>query len=162
MEGRRERSIIAANATKGSKGINTKRLSRNVGGAGQLASRSTTKVESPVGDLADKAAEAAKREGRKPARTHESIALVIDRYKSRLLSIYQRALRDDPTLAGNVVFEITITPNGAVELCKIISSDLQSEVLEKKLTTRIKLINFGAQKGVDTMIVTVPIDFYPQ
>ena len=167
-EGRRERSIIASNATKGSGGISTGHLSRDIGsgsGAGQLATRSTTKVEESLIDkLAEKEAleaEAAKKEGRKAARTHEQIALVIDRYKSKLLSIYQRALRDDPTLRGNVVFELTIAPDGSVTECKVMSSDLHDEALEQKLIARIKMINFDA-KDVDTMIVTIPIDFYPQ
>jgi len=149
----KERSVITSNAMKGSGGINTASLSRSTGGAAQLAGRDITQVESPVAQKAEK-------EERIAARSHEEIQLVIDRYKSRLLAIYQRALRDDPTLRGQVVFEITIEPDGRVSASTVLSSDLKSAALEKKLATRIKMFKFGA-KDVEKMIVTVPIDFYP-
>ena len=150
----KERSVITSNAMKGSGGINTASLSRSTGGAAQLAGRDITQVESPVAQKAEK------EEERKVARSHEEIQLVIDRYKSRLLAIYQRALRDDPTLRGQVVFEITIAADGSVTASTVLSSDLKSSSLEKKLATRIKMFKFGA-KDVEKMIVTVPIDFYP-
>ena len=151
----KERSVITSNAMKGSGGINTASLSRSTGGAAQLAGRQVTQVESPVAQ-----AKPEEEDKRKNARSHEEIQLVIDRYKSRLLAIYQRALRDDPTLRGQVVFEITISPEGKVTASTVISSDLKNTDLEKKLATRIKMFKFGA-KNVDKMIVTVPIDFYP-
>lgn len=151
----KERSVITSNAMKGSGGINTASLSRSTGGAAQLAGRQVTQVESPVAQ-----AKPEETDKRKNARSHEEIQLVIDRYKSRLLAIYQRALRDDPTLRGQVVFEITISPEGKVIDSTVISSDLNNDDLEKKLATRIKMFKFGA-KDVEKMIVTVPIDFYP-
>jgi TonB family protein len=149
----RERSVITANAMKGSGGIDSSRLSRSTGGETQLAGRSVTQVQSPIGGQPEE-------EDKKSARSHEEIALVIDRNKSKLLSIYQRAIRDDPTLRGQVVFEITIDPSGKVTNVKVVSSDLKNPELEKKLSLRMKLFKFGA-KDVEVMIVTVPIDFYP-
>lgn len=93
-------------------------------------------------------------------RTHEEISLDVDRYKSRLLAIYQRALRGNPSLRGQVVFKVTIEVSGKVSRVEVVSSALNDERLERKLAARFKMFKFGA-RDVDTMIVTIPIDFYP-
>ncbi len=93
-------------------------------------------------------------------RTHEQIFLVIDRYKSRLLSIYQRALRGNPSLRGQVVFEIAIEATGNVSMAKVLSSELNDTALEKKIATQIMTFKFGAQE-VEKMFISIPIDFYP-
>jgi TonB family protein len=69
-------------------------------------------------------------------------------------------LRDDPTLQGKVVVKLTIAPSGQVLDCQLISSELRSPDLERKLLVRIKQFDFGA-RAVDTMVVTYPIDFLP-
>jgi protein TonB len=151
-----KRSIIAAHANKDSGGIDTSRLSRNVSST-ELAGRETTQVEAPVslgtvtgnngGD-------------RLAARTIEEIQLIFDKNKGAIYSIYNRALRKNPTLRGKVVLNITIDPSGKVLDCKIISSEVDSTEFAEKLVTRVKLFNFGA-KDVDTMVITYPIDFLP-
>lgn len=93
-------------------------------------------------------------------RSSEQTALVVDRYKSRLLAIYQRALRRNPSLRGRIIFEIVIEATGKVSAAKVISSDVNDEVLEKKLATRIMMFKFGARE-IEKMTLTIPIDFYP-
>ncbi|MDH3715867.1 MAG: TonB family protein, partial [Gammaproteobacteria bacterium] len=61
---------------------------------------------------------------------------------------------------GKVVLEITIAPSGKVTSVKLVSSELSSPKLERKLVARIKLIDFG-QKEVETVTTTLPIDFFP-
>ena len=63
-------------------------------------------------------------------------------------------------MSGKVVFEITIDPSGGVTNVKIVSSELNSPPLEKRLITLFKTFNFGA-KEVETMVVTFPVDFLP-
>ena len=46
--------------------------------------------------------------------------------KGALDAIYNRALREDPTLQGKVVFEIKGGPTGEVLSCKVVFSDLHS------------------------------------
>jgi len=151
------RSIITANATKGSGGINTSRLSRDTGGS-NLASRSVTQVKSKLKGTSGKV----KRSGgsRKAGRSLEDLQLVFDKNKGAIYAIYNRALRKDPTLEGKVVMEITIAPSGRVTKCRVISTELNNPKLERKLIARIKLFRFGA-KNVDTMITTYPIVFLP-
>jgi TonB family protein len=118
-------------------------------------------VESPVEMVAKAPQQAAKAEGSaKPSRTYEEVSLVFDKNKGAIYSLYSRALRQDPTLQGKVVLEITIDPSGHVTDCKIVSSELNSPELESKLIARVKLLAFGA-RNVEVLVVTYPIDFLP-
>ena len=148
--------VLTARATQGSGGINTQGLSRSTGGK-QLASRNTADVTSTM--AVDTATERRTRSGQ-AARGEEEIELVFQRNKSAIFSLYNRALRRDPSLQGKVVLELTITPDGRVSKCHIVSSELKNPALEHKLVTRIKLFRFAA-KPVATITITYPIDFLP-
>ena len=50
----------------------------------------------------------------KASRSEEEIALVFDRNKGAIYSIYTRALRDKPDLQGKLVLELTISPQGEI------------------------------------------------
>jgi protein TonB len=161
------RALITSNATGGSGGINTGAYSRDTGGGG-LAGRATTMVEGVAGGGGGGGpggggggGGAVKRGGSgKASRSIEDIKLVFDRNKGSIYSIYNRALREDPTLAGKVVLELTIAPAGQVLKCRIVSSELHAPDLEEKLLARIRMWDFGA-KDVDVMIVNWPVDFLP-
>lgn len=157
-----ERSLLAANATGGSGGINTARLSRDTGGQG-LAGRTTTRVSSPTTEGGGGGGAAGKFQrggGNKATRSSEEIQLVFDRNKSAIYSLYNRELRRDPALQGKVVIELKIAPSGRVLACRVISSELGSPELEEKFVARVMLFDFGA-KDVDTTVVTNRFDFSP-
>lgn len=151
-----ERSMITSGIAAGSGGINTGQLSRDTGGT-QLASRQTTRVESPVGETQ---ATRTSKSGRGAGRTPEEIQLVFDRNKSTIDALYRRALRADPTLRGKVVLKLTIAPSGEVTACSLVSSELGDEELERKIVQRVKLFNFGPAQ-VETVTLTYPIEFFP-
>lgn len=153
-----ERSLLTSNATGGSGGINTSKLSRDTGGQG-LAGRATTRVDSPVA-AGGGGGRVTRGGSSKPARSSEEVQLIFDRNKSVIYSLYNRELRKDPTLQGKVVIEVRIAPSGKVLSCKIVSSELHSPELERKIAARIMLFEFGA-KDVDTTIVTNRYDFLP-
>ena len=88
------------------------------------------------------------------------IALVFDRNKGAIYALYTRALRDKPELQGKVVLELTISPDGEVTKCSIVSSELNDPELERKLVARVKSFRFEA-RDVGTITVTKPIDFFP-
>jgi len=149
-------AVLSAVAGKGSRGINTRSLSRSTGGQA-LAGRQTSKVESKI----EKSIVAPKaRPGHKLARSQEEIELVFQKNKGAIYSLYNRALRRDPTLQGKVLLELTISPGGQVTAARILSSELNSPKLEKRLLSRIRLFRFAA-RDVDTVTVTYPIDFLP-
>jgi len=156
---RNERSMITSKVGAASGGINTAKMSRNTGGTG-IAARSTTKVASPVAGIAP--AGGARRTGTsgKASRSREEIELVFDKNKGAIFALYNRALRNDPSLEGKLVLRLTIAPNGAVTFCEIVSSELGDEELERKLVQRIKLFRFEA-RDVEPITTTKPIDFFP-
>jgi len=157
------RALITSNATGGSGGINTATLSRDTGGGG-LTGRSTTVVEGVIGGEGGggPGGGGTLRRGAsgKASRSIEDIKLVFDRNKGSIYTLYNRALREDPTLQGKVVVKLTIAPTGQVLDCQLVSSELRAPDLERKLVVRIKQFDFGA-KAVDAMVVTYPIDFLP-
>ncbi|WP_428425099.1 AgmX/PglI C-terminal domain-containing protein [Methylibium sp.] len=176
------RALITSNATGGSGGINTAGYSRNTGGGG-LAGRATTLVEGVAGGGGGGGAGgggvrggkgdgngtgggggpggAVQRGGSgKAARSLEDIKLVFERNKGAIYAIYNRALREEPSLQGKVVVELKIAPSGGVVDCRVVSSELHASELEGKLLARIRQFDFGA-KDVDQMIVTWPVDFLP-
>jgi TonB family protein len=156
---RNERSMITSKVGAASGGINTASLSRNTGGSG-IAARSTTQVASPVAGLGD--AGGAQRTGTsgKASRSREEIELIFDKNKGAIFSLYNRALRQDPSLEGKIVLRLTIAPNGAVTFCEVVSSELGDPDLEQKLVARVLLFRFEA-KDVEAITTTKPIDFFP-
>ncbi|MEN7341912.1 MAG: AgmX/PglI C-terminal domain-containing protein, partial [Pseudomonadota bacterium] len=160
---RNERSLITSNVGAASGGINTAELSRNTGGTG-LSGRSTTQVDAPVAAVGagnGNGAEA-RRTGasNRASRSREEIEIVFDRNVGALNRIFQRAARQDPTLEGKVVLRFTIAPDGSVTFCEIVSSELNSPDVERKLVQRVKLFRFEA-KDVEAITTTKPIDFLP-
>jgi TonB family protein len=169
------RSLITSNATGGSGGINTAAYSRDTGGGG-LAGRSTTLVEGVAGGAGGGGPGSSAQGGGgtgagrggtlqrggsgKASRSIEEIKLVFERNKGAIYTIYNRALREEPSLQGKVVLELKISPAGQVVDLRIVSSELKASDLERKLLARIKLFDFGA-KDVDMITVTWPVDFLP-
>jgi len=176
------RAMITAAAGHGSGGINTAAYSRDTGGGG-LAGRATTLVEgvagggggggpgggggsargggNGTGGIPAHAGGAVQKGGSgKASRSLEEIRLVFDRNKGSIYAIYNRALREEPSLQGKVVLSLTIAPSGAVTDCRIVSSELKTPELENKLLARIRQFDFGA-KDVAEMVVTYPVDFLP-
>lgn len=159
------RSIITSQATGGSGGINTAGLSRQgvgSGGGGQSITGAGVKfarVESATGSgVAD---DRPLSKGAGPARTDEEIQIVFDRYKSALYRIYNRELRNDPSLRGKMVLRLTIEPDGRVSACSVKSTDLVSPALSTDIVDRVLKFNFGPKEGVHTLTILYPIDFLP-
>ena len=153
------RSIITNQAKSGSGGINVASLSREVGGAGgKIGAVKFSRVTSEIGTAID---DRPLSDAPGPSRTDEEIQIVFDRYKAALYRIYNRELRNNPTLQGKMVLRITILPDGKVSACKVESTDLESDVLSEKIVKRVKRFNFGAKEGVPKITILYPIDFLP-
>ena len=156
---RNERSMITSKVGTASSGINTAAMSRNTGGSG-IAGRSTTQVKNPVAGIGPAGGASRTGTSGKASRSREEIELVFDKNKGVIFALYNRALRNDPSLEGKVVLRLTIAPNGQVTLCEVVSSELGNPDLENKLVQRIKLFRFEA-KDVEAITTTKPIDFFP-
>lgn len=160
--GRRGRSLIATRATGQSGGIDMSDVSRDaVGGGGQgLEGVAVARVESAIGGLAGSDRPLA---GGGPAagRTDEEIQIVFDRHKAALYRLYNRALRQNPTLQGQIVLRLTIEADGSVSLCEVHASDLDAPDLAARVVGRVKNFDFGAKEGIPAVTLLYPIDFLP-
>jgi hypothetical protein len=157
--GRNERSMVTTTAPGSSGGINLSSISRDVGGGGQgIDGVQVSRVESSIGggEGPDRPLSA----GVAAGRTDEEIQIVFDRYKAALYRLYNRELRKDPTLRGQLVLRLTIEPDGTVSLCQLQSSDMDAPVLATQVVERVRTFDFGA-KDVATMTIIYPIDFLP-
>ncbi len=147
------RSMLTTNAPGSSGGINRALLSRNVGGGGGggggggiqgvLVGRATSSIASIGGGGRPKA-----RGGPGPSRTDEEIQIVFDRYKASFYRLYNRELRKNPTLQGQMVLRLTIEPDGSVSMCVLQSTDMDAPDLAAQVVNRVRTINFGAKDGV--------------
>jgi outer membrane biosynthesis protein TonB len=184
------RSLIVSQVAGGSGGINVAGISRNGNGGGGAGGAGTgtggggggngfggnglggggssmaggggvkvAKVQSSTGAAAADARPLS--DSAAPSRTDEEIQIVFDRYKSALYRIYNRELRNDPSLRGKMVLRLTIEPDGQVSACAVKSTDLASAALSADVVERVLKFNFGAKQGVPAITIVYPIDFLP-
>ena len=162
-------ALLSAGAGKSSGGIQTDTLNRNLK-TSELAQRKTTSVESTIDtsnqtlakvDTQQKQTSGSGGSGNAAGkRTADEIERVFQKEKGAIFSIYNRALRKDPSLQGRVVVELTIAPNGSVTSVNVVSSELGDPAVERKLALRIKRFKFR-NANVAEIVVTYPIDFLP-
>ena len=154
-----QRNIIASKAGGTSGGISAPTSSGLAAGSGSLNGIRTAQVKDPTLAASGQGATRAGGSG-KASRSAEEIALVFTRNKGAIDAIYARALRDNPSLEGKVVLELTISPAGEITAARIVSSDLKDPEFEAKLLARVRLFKFEA-RDVASLTATKPIDFFP-
>jgi TonB family protein len=149
-------AVISAKAKAGSGGIRTRPAGST--GGGDLAGIASSNVKSsiPSGDGAGTTGAG----GRSRGRSESEVQLVFQKNAAAIDSLYNRALRKDPSLQGIVLIQLTIAPSGKVIDVKIIDSELGDKKLERRLIARIKLFRFP-KKNVATVTFKYPINFLP-
>lgn len=156
---------IAAKATAGpssqqllarSSGIKTDSLSAPTDTVA-LAGLAGTELDETIDEQALAKAEA-EEASRVKFRSEKSINLIVERLKGSLITLYNRERRKDPFLEGRLVVEVVIAPSGSVSSCRVISSELNHEVLEKKMVNRIYLTDFGSE-DVEQTTKNIPFTF---
>jgi hypothetical protein len=156
-----QRKFIGKKVAGNSGGVDTSRLTTNVGSKGELAGRKNTEYVAPSEGLASIAAKQIVTEDTVLGnRETESIRKVLDANKGAIYAIYRKALRSDPSLQGKVTVKLSIEPNGTVSKIELVFSELDSKGVENKLLNRIKLINFGEQ-SVTTTVLDYSFNFLP-
>jgi hypothetical protein len=183
------RSMLTTTAPGSSGGINLASLSRNLGGGGGRGpggggggalygdggggggigggggaggaggiqvSRATSPIAAISGDDRPKA-----RSGQGAYRTDEEIQIVFDRYKASFYRLYNRELRNNPTLQGQMVLRLTIEPDGSVSMCVLQTTNMDAPNLAAQVVNRVRAMNFGAKDDVQTVTIVYPIDFLP-
>jgi hypothetical protein len=178
-------STLTSSTAGSSGGINLASLKRNVGGGGGGGGgggtggggvggsgtggaggsggmpgvgvgRATSSINAIGGSDRPKA-----RAGVGPSRTDEEIQIVFDRYKASFYRLYNRELRNNPALKGQMVIRLTIEPDGSVSMSALQSSDMNAPDLAAQVVSRVRTMNFGAKEGVQTVTISYPIDFLP-
>jgi outer membrane biosynthesis protein TonB len=158
--GRPTRMMVTTTAPGSSGGINLASISRDVGGGGQgIEGVQVSRVASSIGggEGPDRPLSA----GMSAGRTDEEIQIVFDRYKAALYRLYNKELRKDPTLRGQLVLRLTIEPDGSVSFCELQSSDMGAPALSQQVVDRVSTFDFGAKDGIVAMTIIYPIDFLP-
>jgi hypothetical protein len=159
--GRPERSMVTSQAPGSSGGINLAALSRDVSGGGgqQIAGVQLTRATSSIG--AGGGYDRPLSNGIGAGRTDEEIQIVFDRHKAALYRLYNRQLRQDPTLHGQIVLRIRIEPDGSVSLCELQGTDMNAPTLSAQVLDRVRTFDFGAKDGIAAVTILYPIDFLP-
>ena len=160
--GRPERSMVTTQAPGSSGGINLASLSRGGGGGGGggMAGVEVTRASSSIGGGGGDGRPTAGGGGASASRTDEEIQIVFDRHKASLYRLYNRELRRDPTLRGQMVLRLRIEPDGRVSLCELQATDMRAPELSAQVLERVLSFNFGA-KEVPPVTILYPIDFLP-
>ena len=164
------RSLVTTLAPGSSGGINLASVSRQVGGdgggGGSLEGVEVGRVTSNIGDGGPGGPGGAAGAGDRAwgggiaGRTDEEIQIVFDRYKASLYRLYNRELRNIPTLRGQMVLKLTIEPSGVVSFLELVSSDMNAPALAAQVLERVRTFDFGA-KDVAAITIVYPIDFLP-
>jgi hypothetical protein len=160
--GRPTRSMVSTMAPGSSGGINLASLSRDVGnGDGtQIEGVQVARATSAIG-TGGGSSDRPLSDGPGLSRTDEEIQIVFDRHKSALYRLYNRELRRDPTLKGQMVLRLRIEPDGSVSLCEVQSTDMKAPQLSAQVAERVRTFDFGAKEGIAAVSILYPIDFLP-
>jgi hypothetical protein len=168
--GRPERAMVTSLASGSSGGINIGSLSRGLGGpggdgsgaGGGLAAVTATRVGGVIGSGGSGGGGGRPLAGASgvAGRTDEEIQIVFDRYKASLYRLYNRELRNVPTLRGQMVLRLTIEPSGIVSFLELASTDMNAPALVQQVLERVRTFDFGA-KDVAAITIVYPIDFLP-
>jgi hypothetical protein len=169
--GRPERAMVTSLAPGSSGGINIGSISRGLGsgngdgsGGGSMAAGVTASREGGIigggGGGGGGAGRPLASGSGVAGRTDEEIQIVFDRYKAALYRLYNRELRANPALRGQMVLKLTIEPNGTVSFLELQSTDMNAPNLAAQVLERVRTFDFGA-KDVAPITIVYPIDFLP-
>ncbi|GGP99549.1 AgmX/PglI C-terminal domain-containing protein [Shewanella ulleungensis] len=157
-----KRDLLAGAANKQTDSLAKSAISQTVS-SGALSGNETQQIRLAKEEvLANKgaASEKASQASQGGQRSEAALRRTLEANKSRLYSLYNRALRKDPFLKGKVMFEIVIQPNGSISKVSIKSSELNDAKLERQLTLVLRSITFPAE-SVAVMTTIWAIDFFP-
>jgi len=156
------RAMVTSNAPGSSGGINLADISRDIGGGGQgIDGVHVSRVSSSIGTGGSGTSNRPRSGGVFAGRTDEEIQIVFDRYKSSLYRLYNRELRKNPTLRGQIILKLTIEPDGTVSFCVTQWSDMNAPVLAEQVVERVIGFDFGAKEDIVAVTIIYPIDFLP-
>ncbi|NKI17375.1 hypothetical protein HCU74_08095 [Spongiibacter sp. KMU-166] len=128
-----------------------------------LAGHQTQRVQGPSTAKGFAAPAGAATGGSKVAgRTLEEIQLAFDRSKGAFYAIFSRAARTDRSIAaGTILVSLTISPDGSVTACDIVSSSFRNADLHRRILQRVKLLKFAPKDVPPYTYPSYPINYLP-
>ena len=158
-----ERSLVTTRASGSSGGVNLSALSRGIGGerGQQLEGVQIARATSSIGSGSGGTGRPVGGDGLPPGRTDEEIQIVFDRHKAALYRLYNRELRNDSSLKGQMILRLTIEPDGRVSMCVLHGTDMKAPQLAAEVVEHVKTFDFGAKEGITAVTILYPIDFLP-
>ncbi|WP_370979986.1 AgmX/PglI C-terminal domain-containing protein [Agaribacterium sp. ZY112] len=120
--------------------------------AAQLSSHQATSVDGL--DLSSGLVSSSDNYGelRSGMRDMESVRRALEAAKSRVYAHYQRALSENPDLAGKFRFQLVIEPSGVISSLSLLLSELDLSSLEQDILSQIKRVNFGEEDVITTKV----------
>ena len=151
-------SVVDESAVGRVAGVDESTLTRATGAENlAVADRDTTKVkELPKDTMGASTADQAIAGS---SRTEMQVRRVFEQSTSKFNRIFKRALRSDPTLQGSVDFNLTVSADGQVTGCDVVSSEFADKKALKKMESLCKRMTFPSGKSEDK--ISLPIAFYP-
>jgi hypothetical protein len=86
---------------------------------------------------------------------------ILDQHKGAIYQLYNRALRQNPTLEGKITIKLEIDHLGKVVEAAIVSSELKDAELESAILRRVRMITFPPS-NVSGTTINQTFDFLPQ
>lgn len=94
-------------------------------------------------------------------RKESQVYRVVKKNQGGLKYVYNKYLRDDPTLKGVFTVKITITADGTVSIVEVISTPFSNDDLNNALKSRIKRWKFGSIPNSPDYTDQYNFDFTP-
>jgi TonB family protein len=98
---------------------------------------------------------------RRGKRSLEEVSFVIDCHRKDVYTIYARHLKNNKTLAGQMVIGFTVHSDGHISDVSTVSSTVNSTSFENDLLDVIKSMKFNA-RDVAVSPIRYPFDFVPE
>lgn len=96
-------------------------------------------------------------------RSYAEIDQIIRRYLQGVRFLYERYLRNDPTMKGRVTLKFSIAADGRVTQCSVVSSNMNKPEFEAELVKRVLLWRFPAiEAKAGSVSVVYPFTFLPK
>jgi TonB family protein len=150
---------IAASAAANSGGIGSAGNGSVTGqqsGTG-LGSRRTGAVASPLGG-----GKGGQGEAYAAGRNITEVQEVFDRNKTGIVSIYNRAARENTNISDGTIFvRLNIAPDGSVTECSLVSSTFHDPDFERKVLERVRTLHFKPKNVPPFIVASYPIQFHP-
>lgn len=92
----------------------------------------------------------------------QMIRAKIAKYNGKVKAVYERVLKHNPGVSGEVTVRFEITPQGQVVNCEILTSTLNQTQVERAIIATIQDLTFPEFESAENMVVVYPYYLEPK